>query len=317
MPAAQNPNIKRTARSDDVYMRSAFVALASFGRWNEEWERVLLTTDPVGPAWANEFDRIGARVEVRPFEHAPPAGFAPTFAGSLYLLDAVANFRPDQYLLLIDPDVLTVSAIPPSLAMDGRVAALEIPHSPSDDINRLTLAEAADIHRALGRAVEAVTHYGGEFYGLPVATRNELRSLVHRAWTSALDRQRAGLPYFTTEEHVMSFALADQDVRESSDVVQRVWTAHGYRTVTGREAELALWHLPAEKERAFAVLYDLAVDPQSWFWRAGQREFLEKSARVAGLSNRSFLRLLKDAAGHVFDRSRKTARRLPAIARRR
>lgn len=73
-----------------------------------------------------------------------------------------------------------------------------------------------------------------------------LRQRLERVWNSALKKWSSGLPYFTTEEHMMSFALSKIKVYHARKEVKRNWTAHSYRTVDGTEDSLFLWHLPAE-----------------------------------------------------------------------
>lgn len=298
MPASQSPNISTHSRADDVYMRSSFVALASFTRWNPDWDCVLFTSEQPSAFWAEKFSSIGVdRIIVEPFKHFPPSGFAPTFAGALYLLDAVDTLAKDDYLLLIDPDVIAVASVNAILEDTASVAALALHHRPEDDINRLTLAGASRIHASLGEPRESVVHYGGEFYGIPAALRGLLQQRVDAAWEESLRGFAEGREFFTTEEHVMSFALAGMPVRESSDIIRRIWTSHSFRTVNGQEANLAMWHLPAEKERSIAVAYEAAIDPMSWFWTDSDAAFKDRFGRLAGMSHRSTLRYLQDTAG--------------------
>ncbi|SDP36256.1 hypothetical protein SAMN04487788_3172 [Microbacterium testaceum StLB037] len=286
-------------------MKASVVALASCQRWNPAWDRVFVTSEDPGVEWRAEFASVGARVEVIPFAHTPPVGFAPTFAGSLYLLDAVDQIALSDYLLLIDPDVLCVGDLSGLLREQGAIAALPLPYGDDHDINRLSRTEAARIHDALGEPRTSVSHYGGEFYGIPSSLRRAVIERAATAWRSALDRYERGLSYFTTEEHIMGFALEGLPTRASTDIVNRIWTAHRFRSVTGNEAALALWHLPAEKERAFAEMHAAVIDRGSWFWTLPQESFVERAGRVAGLHHRKPSRLLKDIAAQARHRIRR------------
>lgn len=42
------------------------------------------------------------------------------------------------------------------------------------------------------------------------------------------------------------------------------------------EDSLELWHLPAEKCRAMDAVFAVARDENSWFWTAGQDEFIQR-----------------------------------------
>ncbi len=254
----------------------------------------MVMSDDPGPTWRSEFASIGARVEVVPFEHTPPEGFAPTFAGSLYLLDAIERIALDDYLLLIDPDVLCVGDLSLLLDEPNEIAVLPLPYSEDRPINRLSRNEAAQIHDALGEPRTSVSHYGGEFYGIPPSMRQAVTERAAAAWRISLERYEKGLSYFTTEEHIMGFALQSLSRRDSTDIVRRIWTAHRFRTVTGNEAALALWHLPAEKEKAFAEMYLAVADRSSWFWTSTRDQFVDQSGRLAGLHHRKPIRLIKD-----------------------
>jgi hypothetical protein len=142
-------------------------------------------------------------------------------------------------------------------------------------------------------------HFGGEFYGVPADIRDELLARVSFAWDHAVGAWSQGRPYFTTEEHILNFALATLDVKDAGSFVRRIWTAYGYRTVRGDEQSLLLWHLPSEKERGFRRLLGPALDTASWFWNAGETEFVRRSSKAFSISARSPMRLLMDTAGRV------------------
>ncbi|MEU2204814.1 hypothetical protein AB0P19_11020 [Microbacterium oleivorans] len=307
MPANQNPNIKVRADSDNVYMKAALVALASFSRWNPGWDLALVTNGQVSEYWRNLFGSIGARVDLLSFHHEPPVGFMKAFAGSLFLLDAVQDYGRSDYLLLIDPDVLAVGKLP-SLPPD-QALALRISSDLDETINGLKLRHAVEIAESLTGKVQAGIHFGGELYGLPQSIREQASQWLSEAWKSAQERFSVGETHFITEEHMMTFVLGQISTQEASKLIRRIWTAHGYRTVRGDEDEVPLWHLPAEKERAFAAIFPAVLDGASWFWTSDEVAFRDTVAALTGMRNRSAFRLGRDALGHVIDRSRKTARR--------
>jgi len=294
MPAEQNPNT--SGRGLDTYLVSSFVTLASLRRWNPNLDLRFVTTEGPEPVWRARLEGIGVEVEHVPFEHRPPEGFAKTFLGSLYLLDVLAKVDAD-YLIVIDPDVFCVGSLGDIARESGSVRALNIPSPREKKINGLSPMEADDIHLSLGESREVNFHFGGEFYGIPRGLREQIMARVDHAWSITLNRWEQGLTYFTTEEHVLNFALAKTPVDSADDVIQRIWTAHSFRTVSGRERNLLLWHLPAEKERGFRKLYPAALDDASWFWKSGRSDFVRRAGRTFGLHGRGPLRLLLDLGG--------------------
>ena len=294
MPAEQNPNTK--GRRSDTYLVSSFVTLASLRRWNPSLDLVFVTPEGPDAAWVAMFQSVGARIEHVPFSHEPPAGFASTFLGSLYLLDVINGLDSD-YLTVVDPDVFCISSLGKMWESGFSLTALNIDSPREVGINGLSPRQADEVHEALGERRTVDYHYGGEFYGIPRAARKVISERVERAWTISTDRWAQGLPYFTTEEHIMNFALAGSPIVDAHDVIRRIWTAHSFRTVDGDEDNLLLWHLPSEKERGFRRVFTAAVDPGSWFWTADADEFKRRAARAFGLRNRPPLRWGLDLAG--------------------
>lgn len=293
MPSHQNPNVRNAGA--DTYMASSVVTLASLRRWNPSLDLRFVTTELPDPRWSDDFRRISVSLELVPFDHRPPEGFTQKFLGSLYLLDILKNVEAD-FLYIVDPDVLCIRPLAPLLNSQAGPLVLDIKPPREKPINGLSPQDADQIHAALGEPRVVDYHYGGEFYGLPQEIRERLSERVEAAWMSTLDRWRDGLTYFTTEEHILNFALAGFEARDASGIVRRIWTARGYRTVTGGERELMLWHLPAEKERGFRAAYPLTNDTSSWFWNATQEEFAERSERLFSLRGRGPLRRTVDGA---------------------
>lgn len=296
MPTDQNPNVK-SGRSD-TYMISSYVTLSSLRRWNPFLDLRFVSDRTPSAEWLEKFESINVASQVLPFEHLPPKGFANKFLGSLYLLDVLGKIEAD-YLCVIDPDVFCIRSLDGALRDVSKVRVLNIP-SPRDlRINGLAPLEADVIHGALGEPRVVDYHYGGEFYGIPSGARSRLLTRIEKAWEHSLDAWSRGQPYFTTEEHVLNFALAESDVQDAQSFIRRIWTAHSYRTVVGDEQSLALWHLPSEKERGFRRLFEPASDRESWFWQASSTEFIQRAGTAFGLHDRDVLRLGLDIAGRV------------------
>ncbi len=304
--AEQSPNI-RAGSHLATYYRAMAVTFASVRRWNPDVDLVLVTNEPAPEDFARELGDLGVSEELVAFAHEPPAGFNRSFAASLYMLDALGHPGGAKQVLYIDPDVLCVRPLDDMHATCGdAVGALQLSYSADHDVNGLTRRQAAELHAQLGEPTDSPPqHFGGECYVVPAGLAPTLIDRAESAWRLSLDRHEHGESRFTTEEHIMGFALRGVPVVELSSFVRRIWTAASHRTVDGRESELTLWHLPAEKDRGFAEMYSLATDRDSWFWRADADEFVRRSARLMGISNRRPSRLARDLAGAVYARARK------------
>ncbi|WJS89637.1 hypothetical protein [Microbacterium testaceum] len=200
-------------------------------------------------------------------------------------------------MAIVDPDVFCVGALDDVLSPPGAIQALPVPSPRGTKINGLSPREADEIHLGLGEPREVDFHYGGEFYGIPQSSKDHIMDRVDQAWLYSLDLWKRGRPHFTTEEHILNFALADAPVTPADTFVRRIWTAHSFRTVSGDEHDLLLWHLPAEKDRGFRRLYPSVVDVDSWFWRSDHADFVRRSGRAFGLHSRGPFRMALDIAG--------------------
>lgn len=295
----QNPNVRASRLSDpaEPYFKAMTVAFASLRRWNPALSLLLITNEMPPTQYADSLGRLGVSIRMTEFEHRPPEGFAARFNASLYMLDAMAACA-SQSTLFVDPDVLCIRPLDRMLQSVGeRVGGLPIDYPLDHDINGLSRREAAKLHVLLGEPEQLAAHFGGECYVIPESKAEELRTRTELAWGLALTRHSSGLSRFTTEEHLLSYGLRAMPVARLDREVRRIWTAARYRTVTGAEDRLTLWHLPAEKDRGFITLYPSVLDADSWFWAAKQPDFARRAGRAMGMRERKPARFLRDLAG--------------------
>lgn len=294
----QNPNI-RDSCSDalQAYFRSMTVAFASSRKFNPAANLELITNDEPPAEFTEILRHLGVKTRIIAFEHKPAPGFTNNFGASLFLLDALENMQ-SQINVLMDPDVLLIKPIDGLLAdLNGRVGAVEIDYSADQNINGLSRREASGLHSLLGEQRHEPTHMGGEFYVIPCQHVELLRQRVARAWDLSVERSDNGLSRFTTEEHILSYAIVGVPFTALNRHVRRIWTAHSFRTVTKYDSLLTAWHLPAEKDRGFSHMYHLVLDRDSWFWQADEAVFAARAARVMGMHHRSPKHLALDAIG--------------------
>jgi hypothetical protein len=308
-PQHQNPN-QRRVRGDSAatYYRSIAVALSSVRRWND-FDLELVTDVAPPTSFANHMRTFDIGVRLVDFTHSPPAGFWPQFNASLYTLDAVAALArrsTDDPVILIDPDCLCVGSL-------GRlVDAVEIADFaafptgvPSDEVcHGLDASKAAYLHRQLDPSLSgAGIYYGGECYVFRPSRVRPILQRAETAWRFALDRNAKGEMHFATEEHLFNYALRGFTVSNLDADVKRIWTAPVYRNVSGDEFQLALWHLPSEKDRGIAALYEVLEDPSSWWYTASADEFVRRAGAAVGIPHRRPARWSYDTVGRSVRRA--------------
>lgn len=306
--ASQNPNHRVNEGVDPAlaYFRAMVVAFASIRQLHPDIRLKLVSNAPAPDKFAEDFVGLCVEVDIVPFDHRPPQGFTQRFEASLYMLDALAHADAD-ITMFIDPDVLCVAPLDGMLAKAGRNpgAIWMKGYPPEHDINGLSRRQAGQLHALLGAApTYDPMHFGGEVYVVP---REEVAGLVERceeAWTLTLSRHAEGLSKFTTEEHILSFALRGAETQELNDYAARIWTARSHRNIDGSERKLTLWHLPAEKDRGFAAAYSAFKAGE---WPTEPQTFMDWAAREMGVYNRTPKRIAIDTVGQAVGRARKLA----------
>lgn len=301
--ADESPNIKYSDHTT-AYYRAMMVTFGSIRRWNPSLDLALITNDATPPEYAGHFATLGVTERLVPFEHKSPPGFNRAFGPSLYMLDALRSQTISETVTYIDPDVLCIRPLNAMLSACGdAVGALPIDYPPQYDVNGLTRSQAAELHRLLEDAtLELPQHYGGECYVVPGQWVATLAKRAEAAWALSLERHERAQSRFTTEEHILNYALRGVPIEPVSPFVRRIWTAARHRTVEGDESALTLWHLPAEKNRGFATLYESAIDAESWFWKSDRVDFVRRAARLTGVAGRQPTRLLRDWVGQALSR---------------
>lgn len=323
-PADQSPNLRRTtdAAAAGSYYRAITVTLGSARRWNPDLELVLVTDAALPGPVAGELRGLAVSVLPVPFEHRPPAGFAPTFAASLYSIDAIAALAqrrsPGDRILLLDPDVLCVGPLDPVFgAFNGRrILVYPTGFPPVESSQGLSAIDAMPLHLELDPTLTGPpVHYGGELYGFTGTGAGPLLRRAQLAWELALRRFAAGQPHFVTEEHLLNYALRGAELVDATRYIRRIWTAPIYRTVNGDEDALLLWHLPSEKDRAFVAYHRAALDRTSWFWQGERRDFVHRAGSLVGIPRRRPHRWCYDVAGATVRGAQRRVRSLAARSR--
>lgn len=314
-PAKQNPNLRQTndAAALSVYYRAMFVTFASTRRWNPDVSLVLISDVAIPQPFFRLIEDLGVRSQPFPFAHRPPPGFWPTFNASLYMLDAMNYLAHsgDKPILLLDPDIVCIRSLQSVFDRIDDTSILAYPTGfPVEERSQgISAIEASVIHNALDPTLTSnPVHYGGEFYGFTPSGIAPVLARAEDAWRYGLKCWQNGERYLVTEEHLLNYALRRASVRDAGMHVKRIWTAPTYRTVSGDESDLALWHLPSEKDRGFKRLAACASDQQSWFWRASEQDFIGRVGVITGVSRRRLGRLAYDFGGNLARRAQRLVR---------
>lgn len=308
--ADQNPNAARLRGGDQqaMYAQGAAVTFASLRRWNPDLQLTFFTNGPVHHLLSAVLQNCDVEVTTAEFQHCPPDGFMTAFSGCLYLLDALPRYR-EECILYLDPDVVCIGPLHEMFADLGEnVGALPMHFPPNEIVNGISGEQANRVQIDVGRAAFD-GFVGGEALWVPKSRAEALWDAVEHVYALSVERFEASLSHYSTEEHLLSSVLSAQEYSSLEPYVHRIWTASRYRTVNGTEADLSLWHLPAEKDRGFKTLYEAATDRASWFWLDPRPDFIQQAGTYMSLWRRPPRKWARDSLGQLANTIGRVTRR--------
>ncbi|MGG7652430.1 hypothetical protein [Kocuria rosea] len=281
----------------DDYYQAMFVTFASLARFNPDIQLNLASNHSLPVRYQDMYSAIRVHTQIVPFTRQVLAQEPRAFAASLYYLDVIRDLRGEQNIML-DPDVLCVDKLQFIEELSSRqLGGIQLNYDPARSVNGLSRAQASHLHTDLGLPPQLPDYYGGEIYVLPSAHLQKVSDYAETAWQYTLEQSEGQNPRFYTEEHIMNFVLAHFPVVNLKQSIQRVWTTHRHRTVSGNESNLSLWHLPAEKGRGFRKTFTYALNKDSWFWQAERQDFVRNCASIMGIDHRPLSRWIPDQLG--------------------
>lgn len=253
------------ARQREVYWGDIAVNAATLRHVDTDAAFVVFCgDDPTEPA-ARVLARAGADVRRLPFAHRPPDDFYVRYLGTLYVLDTMAaiapEVAPDDVVLFVDPDIVWPRPIGPLVddVRRGGIVAYELHVPETLDMCDLTRRQQTEI--LAGTVADgpdpdgpAITHFGGEIYGMLGSELAEVVPLSEAIWTETMARYERGEPHFNMEEHVMNGLLwcrGEQGGRANPHL-ERIRTLPSPMGSRHRAHDaLVAWHLPIEKDQGF------------------------------------------------------------------
>lgn len=297
-PVPDSTNVRGSA---STYAACVFAACASLLRWAPS-ERVTVFSDrpwrfPLPP---------NAHSEVVPFVSRPPQDLWSHFQSAHYLLDAVGRCAKDgrrEVVAFIDPDVLFLR--PPQAILEsvtlGDFGVIRLPTRPQEPINGLSRKEAWQLHHLASHpnCSESLPapHLGGELIVCSPESLGPLASQMRTGMVRSIERRGANAwPWFTTEEHLLSFATCDGRVVDLGDVARRIWTTIRCRDQSIHDLDLEMLHLPSEKDGGLPGIASAALDKRSWFWTQDDGEWRGWVARLTSVGRAPSLGLIHAVA---------------------
>lgn len=308
---APNGRTRDDASKFEMYYRCMAVFFSSARRAIPEATLVLYTNHALTPSAQEWLGSSKVEIVVVPGDDfvTDPA-FTNAFPGCLFTLDVLAHLaalpctRPKQ-LVLLDSDCVLIRRpmrVLQAACEPGRVAALELDydiHAMQNGQSRASLSMVSSAYYG-GRSSVPLRYFGGELYALRIEDIARLVMNAKSIWNLLKSEKFAWIGPQLTEEHVMSLALNDPDlaVIDAGSSIKRIWTADNYSNVDGRERDLDIWHLPAEKKRGFAKMFSATAHDNSAH-QLSDAKFLAIASQHMNLNPGALTRTLRRSRGHV------------------
>jgi hypothetical protein len=269
------------ARLKAVYWRTAAVFFASSRRANPAARHVLFTNaePPVvdGHDLTSFFRALDVELIDVPFAHRPPDGYHESWGTQFYVLDVLEWLARDPSafpVVILDVDCVFVDAgdrLFAEIEQHGLLSYVveEIDNDATYESNGLTKVQLQEISAEIwGHSFPAIRYCGGEVIGATSEVANLILAAAPRLWDACMSRFERGLSKLNTEEHFFSSLYAELElpVGTANGLLRRLWTQRRYRNTSPGDANLVVWHLPAEKKYGFRRLYPAALDRGSPFW---------------------------------------------------
>jgi len=219
---------------------------------------------------------LDVELVIVPYHSRPPAGWAREWWNQFFVLDVLRDLATrtdlDDCAVLLDSDVVwtgqnSTESMWTALATDGSLT-YDLGRDPESVQNGVTGIELGQLYTALtSEPIASISYTGGEIQGARGDVLRSISTTCDQQWEACRVRFERGESSVREEAHLLSivYAILKLDFGSANPFIKRCWTQR-YRNVDGTEADLALWHLPAEKRFGLREIYEEihAVGPIRW-----------------------------------------------------
>ncbi len=209
------------------------------------------------------FARWGVEVITLPITYRLARDAVRSWGNQFYIfdiLDHMAAQPHDGPLIVLDSDCLWLkpaqamaSAIMQAGALTYRLDHDE--HADGSAINGLSRTQMARfLAEQGGPDLPETPYFGGEIYAARADTTAAIAARARALWPAVMAQGECAP---REEAHFLSilYALEGIDPGTANRFIRRMWTTFHHNNLDASDADLAVWHLPAEKKTGFADLF--------------------------------------------------------------
>lgn len=251
---SSSANMLQSQQSMELYLKNAFVCLATAKHWNPE-DRVMLATNITPPkAFVDLFEAHHIEVCVIPFsKYKVPSSNVPWGLAfyKLNALDYLSKQTDCEKFAMIDTDTVTVRSYH-EMWHDAENYLLlhQVIHSFENSNERIMQNELKQILNLNNEPI----HWGGE---LICGTVERVRDMMTRAEAVFSTMKDSGKWTTRGDEFILTAVGTECRIKAAQAYIDRCWTSDGYYLCTTAvySTPLAILHVPDEKRRGMLLLF--------------------------------------------------------------
>ena len=291
------------------FWRCVVVFFASSLRCNPAASHVLFTNDRRPPRVDGvDVERLlsdwGVSIVQLPFTFLPPRHASRSFRNTYYKLDAIKALgaHASDMAMHLDADCIWTRSGKPlfDFVRSDRLTLYDVYRrsDPSEKAGDLTAFEMADLYRAIDPQYPepTPTRFGGELIAGRAEWLSEIGSQLTEVFADLAASYAGAPPRFTNgrtifdgEEYLSCFVLNKfwrNRWQDAGEYIKRIWLTNVYSNMDPTDLQKIVWHMPAEKQQGFPLLFREATDPGSDFFRVPIEEFAAYLGEYVGIPKR-------------------------------
>ena len=259
-------------KTQNLYWRCVFCLFESSHRLNHNVRHLLFVNE--APPERIDGVHIPSLVERYEIEIVrldqftrPPADYYGAWNTQFIVLDVIdwlaSHLEGNEAVLCLDSDCVFNKPLNAQFLQklaEKKALLYSLDYASDHKINGLDRNDLMRLSREYDpvNELEEFVYSGGEFFCVMADQLAHIGRLARQAYDQSLQRHDGGLDKFHEEAHLLSYVYhcMGYETHTANSSIKRIWTERKvFSNVDGREDDLMIWHLPAEKKRGFVKMF--------------------------------------------------------------
>jgi len=274
---AQTGELSSSQKHQNIYWRCVVVFFTISKYYNPNVKHILFTNVDGLPILdgidLEEFLRAkDVQVIKTDFKYKTPKGYYWAWQNQFYefsILEYISkNYDDEHNFMILDSDcIFTASAdiLFEKQQQNNGFLSYTIDYKPKEVVNGISRNDMKVIYEELldQKNIDLPEYHAGEFFLSNVQNIKKIFNDFESLWPLLLQRNHTGDLKFSEEAHTLSYLYYKNELKGAGAnfAIRRIWTNPVFlRSVSIKDQELVIWHLPAEKTLGIKKLYLILKD---------------------------------------------------------